>query len=70
MGKVRVTVNLPRGGVRVVEAERGVRVAEILRGLGLVLEEVVAAVDGEIVPEDERIYRDSRIDVYSVVSGG
>ncbi len=67
---VRVAVRLPGGETRVVEVERGARIADIVRGLGLVLEEVVVALDGEIVPEDERVFRDARIDVYSVVSGG
>lgn len=70
MAGVRVTVRLPRGEVRVLEVKRGVRVADVLRRLGLVVEEVVVAVDGEIVPEDERIFEDVRVDVYSVVSGG
>ena len=69
-GSVRVAVRLPGGETRVVEVERGARIADIVRGLGLVLEEVVVALDGEIVPEDERVFRDARIDVYSVVSGG
>lgn len=69
-GSVRVAVRLPGGEKRVVEVERGARIADIVRGLGLVLEEVVVALDGEIVPEDERVFRDARIDVYSVVSGG
>ncbi len=69
-GGVRVRVRLPGGETRVLEVERGSRIADIVRRLGLIVEEVVVALDGEIVPEDERVYRESRIDVYSVVSGG
>ena len=70
MPKVRVVVELFGREKRVLEVEKGRRILDILRELNLISEEVVVAVDGRIVPEDERIYGDCRIKVFSVVSGG
>lgn len=70
MPKVRVVVDVFGREVREVEVDKGTRILDLLRGLGLISEEVVVALDGEIVPEDERIYSDCRLKIFSVVSGG
>lgn len=70
MSKVKVVVDIFGREVKEVEVEKGSKILDLLRELGLIAEEVVVALDGEIVPEDERIYSDCRLKIFSVVSGG
>lgn len=70
MPKVKVVVDVFGREVKEIEVEKGSKILDLLRELGLIAEEVVVALDGEIVPEDERIYSDCRLKIISVVSGG
>lgn len=49
---------------------RGITIKELLTKLGLNPEEVVVALNGEIVPEDSRLTESCEIEVLPVVSGG
>ncbi len=48
----------------------GYTVRDLLTQLGLRASEVVVAVDGEVVTEDEPLKPGSRVKIHSVVSGG
>jgi len=50
--------------------EEGSTVRDLLGQLGLRASEVVVAVDGEVVAEDEPLKPGSRVKIHSVVSGG
>lgn len=50
--------------------DEGVTVRELLRRLGLSESEVVVAVNGEVVAEDEKLPSEAKVKIHSVVSGG
>ncbi|HDI32108.1 MAG TPA: MoaD/ThiS family protein [Thermofilum sp.] len=56
--------------IKEIKVEKGTKIVEILTKIGLNPVEVVVALDNVIVPEEERIYSDSILEVLPVVSGG
>ena len=55
---------------REVEVERGARVAEVLKALGINREEVIVRLGDAIVTEEEPVEEGSRIELIRVISGG
>jgi sulfur carrier protein len=55
---------------RVVEYRPGMRVADVLRELGLLSNEYVVARNGRVVAEDEPVEDGDELVLYPVVSGG
>ncbi len=66
---VRVRV-LGEAGERAVEHRPGMRVADVLRELGLLSDEYVVTRNGRVVAEDEPVEDGDTLLLYPVVSGG
>jgi len=56
--------------VRELSLAEGATVVDLLNLIGFKASEVVVAVDGEVVAEDEPLRDGSRVKLHSVVSGG
>ncbi len=64
--------------VRIIDTDKiwqltgvsGKTIREILKSIGLIIEEYVISRNGEIVSEDEIVGEDDYITLYPVVSGG
>lgn len=69
-GRIRVLVDIFGREVRELSLAEGATVSDLLNLLGFKESEVVAAVDGEVVAEDEPLRDGSRVKLHSVVSGG
>lgn len=67
---IRVIVDIFGREVREVNLAEGSTVMELLNLLGFKPSEVVVALDGEVVAEDELLRDGSRVKLHSVVSGG
>ena len=69
--KVRVRVKLVRRDEEFeLEVEKGSKVEDVLRRLGLNPGEYVTVLNGEVVPEDETIDEPAELKLVPVVSGG
>ncbi|MEM0093550.1 MAG: MoaD/ThiS family protein [Thermofilum sp.] len=69
-GRIRVVVDIFGREVRELSLAEGATVVDLLNLIGFKVSEVVVAVDGEVVAEDEPLRDGSRVKLHSVVSGG
>jgi len=69
-GRIRVVVDIFGREVRELSLAEGATVVDLLNLIGFKASEVVVAVDGEVVAEDEPLRDGSRVKLHSVVSGG
>lgn len=67
---IKVVVDVFGREVREVCLEEGATVRDLIKALGLRVSEVVAAINGEVVAEDEVLPPTARVKLHSVVSGG
>uniref|UniRef100_A0A7C4H6W6 Thiamine biosynthesis protein ThiS n=1 Tax=Thermofilum pendens TaxID=2269 RepID=A0A7C4H6W6_THEPE len=67
---MRVVVDIFGREVRELSLAEGATVVDLLNLIGFKASEVVVAVDGEVVAEDEPLRDGSRVKLHSVVSGG
>lgn len=68
--RIKILVDIFGREIRELSLAGGTTVAELLKILGFRQSEVVVAVDGEVVTEDELLRDGSRVKLHSVVSGG
>ncbi len=69
MEMIRVKV-LGRGIERELKWEQGMKVADVLRGIGFNTESAIARLNGRVALEDENVKDNDYVEVIPVVSGG
>ena len=67
VGKIKIKIEKEE---REVEVGRGKKIAEIMKDLGLILDEYVAILNGEVVTELEEVKPGDRLEFIRVWSGG
>ena len=67
---VKVNIIIFNRERREIEVKKGTRIIDILRRLNVNPVEVVTILNGEVVPEEEIVIKDSELEILSVVSGG
>jgi len=65
-----VKVKVLGDGEHTVEYREGMKIVDVLKSLGLLVDEYVVSKNGRVVAEDEEVRDGDEIVLYPVVSGG